>query len=351
MTAFKVGRAALAIPILTSLCWAASAHAVTVVIGEPANPSGAMAETVVRVRGELLAAGFAVEIVDATLPDGIASRSSLERLAEPRAADAVVALVGDSASPPTSVQVWAIDKVTGRSVMSSLPFEVRSVRSQETLAIRAIELLRSSFLEIDLTANGRRKDSTLPPPPAVDRPAELEGPASRPERIGVALGGAGVTGFDRIGSYLSPLAELCVALGARFVIVATASGFGTRPSVAAALGSAQVSQEFVTLGGVIRFRDARRVRPFLTLSAGGLHTSVEGRAADAINQGRDQATWSFLLDGGAGATVPLRDRLYVSLALHGQMAEPYPAIHFLDDVVATSAHPNLLLTLTLGAWL
>jgi hypothetical protein len=81
-----------------------------------------------------------------------------------------------------------------------------------------------------------------------------------------------------------------------------------------------------------------------------LHTSVEGRA-DAPNQGRVADQWSFLVDAGAGSLLRLPDRFYLSLAAHAQLAEPYPAIRFLDTVVATSARPNLLLTLTIGAWL
>ena len=34
-----------------------------------------------------------------------------------------------------------------------------------------------------------------------------------------------------------------------------------------------------------------------------------------------------------------------------KLAQPYVAVRFLDSEVATSARPNLLLTLTVGAWL
>jgi hypothetical protein len=47
----------------------------------------------------------------------------------------------------------------------------------------------------------------------------------------------------------------------------------------------------------------------------------------------------------------LPDRFTLSLALHAQLAEPYLAVRFVDTQVATSARPNLLLTLTVGAWL
>jgi hypothetical protein len=57
------------------------------------------------------------------------------------------------------------------------------------------------------------------------------------------------------------------------------------------------------------------------------------------------------MDGSFGTGLRLGDRFYLTIAAHVQMAEPYVAIHFVDAVVATSARPNLLLTLTVGAWL
>jgi hypothetical protein len=347
-----VGRFATAFIVLASLLWAVPAFAVTVVIVGPSRPSAGMAETVVRIRGELLSAGFAVEVVESTAAEGGAardSRDSLEHLAEQRAADAVVAIVGQTS--PDSVEVWVVDKLTGKSVVGKLPFETKSARAPEALAIRAIELLRSSFLEIDLAANANRKGAAAPPPPAVVRFVEMDRQSAYPERFGVELGGAGLVGFDGSGVALLPLVGLCVAWGSWFLLRATAAGLGTRPSVERSLGSAQISQEFATLGGSVRFRSGRRLRPFVALSAGALHTSVEGRAASAGSQGRDEGAWSFLLDGSFGLTMPLRDRLYLSLAVHAQVAEPYPAVQFLDTVVATSGHPSLLATLAVGAWL
>ena len=77
------------------------------------------------------------------------------------------------------------------------------------------------------------------------------------------------------------------------------------------------------------------MRPFVALSAGALHTTVEGRA-DAPNQGRVVDQWSFLVDAGVGAQLRLPDRFYLSLAAHAQLAEPYVGVRFVDAVVATS---------------
>jgi len=104
------------------------------------------------------------------------------------------------------------------------------------------------------------------------------------------------------------------------------------------------------LGGQLCFRSGKRLRPCATLAAGVLHTSVEGHG-DAPNDGRTMDQWSFLVDAGMGALLRLPDRFFLSLAAHLQLAEPYPMVRFVGNVVATSARPNLLLTVTVGAWL
>jgi hypothetical protein len=89
----------------------------------------------------------------------------------------------------------------------------------------------------------------------------------------------------------------------------------------------------------------------VALAAGALRTSVEGRTSTPNSQGQTAGQWSFLIDLGAGAELSVPDRFYLSLAAHAQLAEPYVAVRFLDTVVATSARPNLMLILTVGAWL
>ena len=156
--------------------------------------------------------------------------------------------------------------------------------------------------------------------------------------------------LDGVGPALLPLVRVDWSLRSWFVVQAALAGLGTRPTVDGQAGSAQVAQAYGLLGGSFRFRPGARLRPFATLSGGALRTAVEGRA-DAPNQGHGVDQWSFLVDAGVGASLRLPDRFTLSLAAHAQLAEPYVAVRFVDTVVATSARPNLLLTLTVGAWL
>ena len=345
-----MNRLALAAIVSIGLFAATAAHAASVIIVRPANSPPVMVETLVRLKGELTSAGFGTEIVDGTAAGGAApdSRAALEQLAAQRGADAVVAIVGEQS--PDSVEVWVIDKVTGKSVVRRVPFEPAAPRASGTLAIRAIELLRSSFLEIDLAAHDRQPAPGGAPPPAVVHFVEMERLAQHPERFGVEVGGAAVMSLDGVGPALLPLVRFDWSPRAWFSAHAALAGLGTRATVATQDGSAQVAQAYGLLGGSVRFRAAARLRPFVALSAGALHTSVEGRAS-APNGSRIADQWSFLVDAGAGASLRLPERFFVSLAAHAQLAEPYVGVRFLDTVVATSARPNLLLTLTIGAWL
>jgi hypothetical protein len=321
----------------------AHALAATVVIVRPANVSPAMAETVVRIRGELLSAGFTVEIVDG-VPDS--SRDSLEKLAEQLRADATLAIVGNTA--PNSVEAWVVDRLTGKSVMRRLPFEPQSEKAPQTLAIRSIELLRSSFLEINLTPEERPHQAV---PVEVERLVGVEMVPRRPERFGIELGAAGILGNGGVGPAVLPVLALDLAFGQHFFMQATLVGLGTRPSIATPkVGSAQVAQQFALLGLGYRFRPGARWQPFVGLAAGALYTSVKGNA-DYPNRGLSAHQWSLLMDAGVGCRLRLRERFFLALAGHLQMAQPYPSVRFLDNDVATSGRPNVTLALTAGAWL
>jgi hypothetical protein len=218
------------------------------------------------------------------------------------------------------------------------------------LAIQAIELLRASFLEIELSGDAQRKGPQAAPPPTIVHFVEMEREAERPEGFGVEVGGAASMSLGGVGPAVMPVVDFDWAVRPSLVVQATLAGLGNRPTVRAGANSAQVTQGFVVLGAAYRFRPEARWHPFVSLSAGALHTSVDGQANWPL-EGRHAGQWSFLLDGGIGASLSLRNRLQLSLAVHAQVADPYPTIRFAGSAVATSARPNLLLTLTIGAWL
>ncbi len=342
-----VCRLAIDVVLLTVLFWAADASATSVLLVQPRSPSPAMAEAIVRVRGELISEGFQVEVMEGV--QGTESRGGLEQLAEAHKADAVVAVLGDEA--PDSVEVWVVDKVTEKTVVRRIPFKPQSDHAPKTFAIHTLELLRASFLEIDLRLGGRPGEAKSVPP-EIARFVDNEKPSSRGGRFGVEVGGAAVIGFSDVGPAILPVMRLGWAIRPALVAQATMAGYGSHLSVQNDIGSAQVAEEFAVLGARYRFLLGRRLRPTLSLSAGALHTRVEAQAqANSAYQGGGAALWSFLLDGGAGMGGALAEQFEITLAAHVQIANPYPAIRFAKSVVATSTRPSLLFILTIGAWL
>jgi hypothetical protein len=335
-----------------SLFWAAPVYAVTVVVVRPPEPSPAVAETLVRLHGELLSVGLEVRIADASAgrgQGGTDSRAWLEQLAARSGASAVIDILGDASA--IAVEVLVVDKKAGSYEESRVAVEPNTQNASERLAIRAIEVLRSSLIEIDWAARRPPGEPVAEPPSAAAQPVDVVSrPAHGPERVGLELGAAALSSLDGVGTAILPTMRVGWAVRPRFMVRAALAGLGTRPTVGTTAGHAQVAQQYAILGGCYRLRPDQRLRPFFALSAGVLHTSIDGHA-DSPNQGHSAYQWSFLLDGSVGTGLHLGGRYYLTVAAHVQVATPYVAIHIVDTVAASSGRPNLVLTLTVGAWL
>jgi hypothetical protein len=318
---------------------AETAAASTVLLVRPPSPSSLASEALVRMHGELAAAGFDVSFAAAMV--GMDARASLEMLASGPGVDAVVAILGDEA--PDSIEVWVADRVTGGSLVRRTSYQARGERDAEVLAIRAIELLRASLLEVDM--GGRAP----PPRPAATAVARVP-PARDDARFGLEVGGNLVTSFDGVGPAVVPFLRLDLALATWCVAQATFAGLGTRARVGSSVRTAELAEQFLTGGATFRLRAHKSVRPVLSLALGALHTTAEGRA-EWPYQARIARQWSFLADAGVGMWLDVGHHYEVAIEVHAQLAEPYPVVRFLDANVATSGRPNLLLTLALVAWL
>lgn len=317
---------------------ASALHAATVAIVRPSRSSPAWDETVSRLHGELLSVGAEVQMVDgAALAKSTDARAWFLELAAQRGLDAIIDIVGDAS--PVAVEVWVKGKAPGQFEVSRVDLEPGGENASERSAIRALEVLRSIFLEIDL-ASRTRKSEAVPPPP----------PSRAPERLDVQLGAATTTSLDGVGLALLPLARVGWALTPWFAVQAALAGLGTRSTVTTTTGHADVTQDFGVLGGCFRWRAGQRVQPLLALSMGWLRTSVNGRV-DPPKVGHRDARWALLGDASLGTAVRIYGRAHATLAAHLQWATPSTTIHFLDKTVASTGRPNLMLSLTLGAWL
>lgn len=316
---------------------AAPTFAAAVAIVRPAQPAPEVAETLSRIRGELSSVGLEVTLV--------------ERLAERRlsGADAVIDMVSETA--PFAVEVWLAKSQPGQAEVTRVTVEPNTKNASELLALRTIEVLRANLFDVDWAARGRSDQPGTPALAPQRDKDEAKGASSHSAALGLEAGAVALRSLDGVGFAILPTVRAGWAARPWLMFTAALAGLGTRPSVTTLLGSARVAQQYGLVGGCYRWRAEQRLWPFLSLSLGVLHTSVVGQASAPPDEGSSKEQWSFLLDAGSGIGVRLWGRTYLSLAADVQMAAPYVAIHFVDAVGATTGRPNVLLGLTLGAWL
>jgi hypothetical protein len=334
------------------LLWADAASALTVAVIRPPNPSPEITETLVRLRGELSSVGFDVKVADgpaAAQRVGTSSPRWLEALAEELGVDAFIDIADDAGH--RAVDVWVPDKTPRRYLVSRVTVETGAEEASERLAIRAIEVLRSGLHETSFLRRSASSDNpSAKPLTDPSAPGEATKPANDSERLGLEVGAAAVTSLDGVGPAILPMLRLDFALTPTLLVQSTLAGLGTSSTVATMTGNALVAQQHGLVGGYYRLGSGPLLWPSVALSAGVLRTSVEGNASPP-NLGHSTDDWSFLFDASLGAELRLHGHFFLTVAAHAQLTEPYVAIHFLSAVIATTGHPNLVLTLTVGAWL
>ena len=345
-----LNRLRLALCLSTFLVGTGPAQAATVAILWPKAPATDVTQALTLLRGELLSVGLEVTVSDRAGARGVGGTDSLawlEALAA-RGTGAVIDVVGDDVLE--AVDVWVLKTHPRRFEVTRVAVEPNTPRQPEMLALRAVEALRAGLLQSDW-AERRRRYEPIAGLPMVSVPAgEAHELASHGERVGLEVGAVGMMSLDGLGPAVLPTLRVGWAARPWLVMQASAAGLGSRSTVATTAGNARVAQQYAVLGGFYRLRSAQRLWPFFGLAAGALRTSVEGQDGWGTG-GHTAERWSGLIDVSLGAGLRLYGRSYLTLAAHAQVAEPYVAIHIVDTVGATSGHPNLLLTLTVGAWL
>ena len=322
-----------------------------VILLRPPQAPSAVIEALIRLGAELMLEGFDPQVMEFGLVGD--TRNSLELLAPTLAATAVVAVV--AGADPATAELWVVDRMTGKTVVRRIHADPRAAtRMAEILSVRAVELLRASFLELAITSRPR--------PDVVDAPSQPVAPVvtrfatqpladAEPDWKWAFEAGAG--GIGAASGAGAPLAEVLLvarlqrALGARLCVRVTFAGLGTQARVDIPGGFADVSQTVVLAEALFRFRRGHRIEPVVSVGAGILRLSSEGQATPPymVNGG-----WrmSAAADAGVGLRIPLRRRRFeLGVELHALLAEPYPVVRFLDTEVARAGRPTLLAALTL----
>jgi hypothetical protein len=301
-------------------------------------------------RGELMIEGFDAQVVELAL--GADTRVSLEKIAPTFAATALVAVV--AGADAGSAELWVVDRVTGKTVVRRIRADPQAAatRTAEVLSVRAVELLRASFLELAITSKPIPEAvdvPPVPPPPTVTRFATE--PLADPDWTWAVEAGGGVMAAvyasGGVGNEFVPVARVERAFGPRWCTRMTFAGLGTQARVDVQGGYAHVSQSVVIADGVFRFRRGRRLEPIVSLGAGTLRLAAEGQLM-APYQSESGSRWSLAVDAGVGVRVPIKERRFeLGVEIHALVAEPYPVVRFFDTEVARAGRPSLLGSVTL----
>jgi hypothetical protein len=317
-----------------------------VALARPAATDPTVAEAVNRIRGELVAEGFDVVLVDAP--------PSTDPAGAPPADPTAIATIGLAVDKDTHVaELRVVDRLTNKVVIRRTPVDdAGSGHAAEVLAVRAVELLRASLLELLVAPRPARAAA----PPEVRQATAWVAKAlpMEPDPAWAVEVGAAVLG--EVGDV--PPAILAMARGRRRLfgaldLRATVAGLGTTPRVTKDVGNATVTQAFGMVEAVGVFWARAPVHPTVSLGAGALYVGVDGHPASASApfRGRSDSLWAFVGDAGVGAAVRLERHFELTFEGHAMLATPQPTITFAGSDVGRVGLPSLLGSLSIAGWL
>jgi hypothetical protein len=324
---------ALAIAAVAALAVPLGAAPSRVALIHDPNPSPLEQRTLIRLRGELTAAGF--EIADAERRAGDAREAAEE---EPPVAG-VFATIAIVPRAPEAADIWVADRITGKTVVRRVQASPGSNGDVAAiLAVRAVELLQASLLEA-IEPAPREERAPAPLPSAVSQwMSQREPPASFSLDAGlgvlVASGGIGPAVLPALG--LSYRATADVSLRLR------AAGPAFASNLDVSLGTISVRQELLSLDLVYRPPVAAgAVRPLLLAGAGAYHLAVSG-TAETPYHGRTDAVFAAHADLGAGAVFGLGRRVSILADARALVVVPKPFVRAAGQEVASAGRPSVL---------
>jgi len=304
-----------------------------------------------RLRGELAAAGFLVVPRGARVSE---ARDDVE--GGPEEGVASVRLVRVSRAV---TELWVSDRLTGKTLVRRVNADPE--RSPRLVALRGVELLRASLLELQSPPHDDAPPATpalaQPPPPEIAHfvapppappppPPEHPAPPPPPRRwIAHAAFNAGIAvlgSVDRLGVAAAPKLGVWVALPASFMLRLDVVGPAFQSGLSDEAGTAVVRQELALVDLAWAPMVGQWVAPFVAIGGGPYHLHVQGTASESGFQGTSNDVWAGFGTAGAGLGVRLAQG--VSLAAEGDvlLITPHPVVTIGGQTVASAGSPSLV---------
>jgi hypothetical protein len=283
-----------------------------VILVQPSPDSSDLAEAPTRIRAELEAAGFEVEIVAGD--PALGPREQLERVEQSIVGSAPVATIV-LATTGTGADIWIADRVTSKTSVRRIDIKAGS-QGASILAVRTVELLRASLLETRQSALQEQNTPLQPPAaPAPTEPTDEFGddfPSADDENTAGAiaaldLGVVGLWGLSGIRPQVGP--SLRVSVGTRRIqgrLTLAAPILGER--LERSQGAARVQPLLGQLDVVASFPVQKNTRLYGSLGFGGYLLRVRGEAAPPA-LAHDETATGIAFQMGMGLQVQTSRRI------------------------------------------
>lgn len=311
---------------------AAPPRTTTIVLVEPEAPSLFVKEALTRLAGELRAAGFGVVRLTSAKPD---PRGSLEEALATSGAAAGIVLERDE--DRARAEIWVSDRLTGKLSVRPLSGD----DGPSVLAVRAVELLRASLLELEPEAT----------PPGIER-APIDAlvkapPAKKPSPLASLRAGLGVevsfvtalhpeVGAFAFAPALRAFGSADMGLGGRLTVVAPMLG----TELEGALGIARISTELF-LGELLYTPPLSEwVNLTVALGAGGMHLAATGEL-DEPARARSEDLGALVIAPSVGLVARVAGPLALTLEGGAVFALPPPRIEMGDEELGVLARPTI----------
>jgi hypothetical protein len=294
-----------------------------------ADPAVRQATT--RLEAELLAAGFAVDL-DETPATG--PRGEVESAGSPSFVSIAVLRSGSQ----VEADVRVVDSVSGKSLLGRVDAGLEPGPSPaRTLAIRAVELLRASLLELGLRP---REELEVSPQPKTVRIDVARSPETSTTRRHAMTGwslqlGAATSLTAGFGPTIGPSSWVSRSVAPGWLVGIRWIGPTFTPELRSPVASADVRQAMAM--AEIRFAyGTARLAPLLALGLGAADTSATGHAAPPL-RAHTAGGLSAVAHTSLGLHIRLVERLGLVLETGALVQSPVHPVRILGEEVGNTS--------------
>ena len=212
----------------------------------------------------------------------------------------------DAPAPSVSVDLWVEDPSTRQRTVRRIA-AAGGARSAADLALKAVEILRGSLLEVTVA----RSAAPVAPAASLERPAAGSSPPPAPpffaQGFGVSAGAVAWRGTG-VGASVAPMLRLGWGGARGYLVRLSASGLGSVPEVRAAEGVARVRQTLIEVEGLRAFRAGARWQPLLGAGLGVHRVAADGTGVSSLFPSGAGSKSAAVISGHLGIALRLDAR-------------------------------------------